>query len=241
MTADTQALLVRQTFGDRSKEEIAELSIECLHDRETPDPLDPAKFARGLESVVGFLDGTVNLFCDWSERYQKHPNALPQEDPEICRRVGGDPAIAYFNSYWSLAPGEALVVELSHAPGMPRVGRRVCNFTVWSPSTAAPPHGRQQVAAHVKPDGAPYESSWPPRNRASNGSRPRATRRLPLLFRLTGVRRRSSADDAGHPLARHRAASTNAQVGHEDRPLSFHRRGVRPPLLTLEAHRTTIR
>ena len=128
MEPGSQALLIRQTFGDRSKEVIAELEIECLSDRATPAPLDPEKFVRGLEAATGFLDGTVNLFCDWAERYQAHPNALPQEDPETCRAVGGDPAIAYFNSYWALEEDEALVVELSHVPECRAWSIQVCNY-----------------------------------------------------------------------------------------------------------------
>lgn len=187
MTADTQALLIRQTFGDRSRETIAALSIECLHDRKTPDPLEPAKFARGLESAVGFLDGTVNLFCDWSARYQAHPNALPQEDPEICRRVGGDPAIAYFNSYFELAPDEALVVELSHVPECRAWSLQVCNYWMESLDYRYHRTNVNKSTAHVEPDGRvrivvaaedPGHPNWITTAGHANGT---------LLFRLTGA------------------------------------------------------
>ncbi|MEZ4282663.1 MAG: DUF1214 domain-containing protein [Myxococcota bacterium] len=188
MTADTQALLIRQTFGDRAKETIAELSIECLHGRATPDPLDPAKFAAGLESAVGFLDGTVNLFCDWSARYQQHPNALPQEDPEICRRVGGDPAIAYFNSYWQLAPDEALVVELSHVPECRAFSLQVCNYWMESLDYRYHRTNVNKATAQREPDGSvriiiaaedPGHPNWITTAGHANGT---------LLFRLTGAK-----------------------------------------------------
>jgi hypothetical protein len=188
MTADSQALLIRQTFGDRSKEKIAELRVECLHDRKTPDPLDPAKFERGLAAAVGFLDGTVNLFCDWSARYQQSLNALPQEDPEICRRAGGDPAIAYFNSYFELAPDEALVVELAHVPECRAWSLQVCNYWMESLDYRYHRTNVNKSTAKVEPDGSvriviahedPGHPNWITTAGHENGT---------LLFRLTGAK-----------------------------------------------------
>jgi hypothetical protein len=153
MTTDTQALLIRQTFGDRSKETIAELEIECLKRPETPDPLDPARFVAGLGSAVGFLDGTVNLFCDWTARYQANVNQLPQEDPEITRRVGGDPAIAYFNSYWKLGEGEALVVELDPVPICRAWSFQVCNYWMESLDYRYYRTNVNKETAQIEPDG----------------------------------------------------------------------------------------
>lgn len=152
-TEATQALLIRQTFGDRSKEEIAQLEIECLQRRETPDPLEPERFVAGLRGAVGFLEGTVNLFCDWAERYQRHPNALPQEDPAITSAVGGDPAIAYFNSYWTLAEDEALVVELDRVPPCRAWSFQVCNYWMESLDYRYHRTNVNKETAHVEPDG----------------------------------------------------------------------------------------
>ena len=154
MTEDSQALLIRQTFGDRSKETIAELEIECLSSRGAPNPLDPVKFAEGLAAAVGFLDGTANLFGDWVERYQAHPNALPQEDPEITSRVGGDPAIAYFNSYWTLAEDEALVIELDHVPRCRAWSLQVCNYWMESLDYRYHRTNVNKETAHVEDDGS---------------------------------------------------------------------------------------
>ncbi len=187
MTPDSQALLIRQTFGDRSKEEIAQIQIECLHGRSSPDPLDPERFVEGLDAAVGFLDGTVNLFCDWAERYQAHPNALPQEDPEICRRVGGDPAIAYFNSYWSLAEDEALVVELPRVPECRAWSLQVCNYWMESLDYRYHRTNVNKETARVEPDGSvriivaardPGHSNWITTAGHANGT---------ILFRLTGA------------------------------------------------------
>lgn len=205
MTPESQALLIRQTFGDRSKERIAEIAIECLHDRTAPDPLDPAKFVAGLESAVGFLDGTVKLFCDWSERYQAHPNRLPQEDPEVCRRVGGDPAIAYFNSYWALAPDEALVVELPFVPECRAWSLQVCNYWMESLDYRYHRTNVNKQTAHVEPDGRvrivvaaqdPGHPNWITTAGHTNGT---------LLFRLTGAKERVEPQTRVVPLRKLRA------------------------------------
>jgi hypothetical protein len=187
MQPDSQALLIRQTFGDRSKETIAELEIECLSAREIPDPLDPEKFEQGLRKATQFLDGTVELFCDWSARYQQHTNALPQEDPELCQRVGGDPNIRYFNSYWALSPDEALLVELSHVPECEAWSFQVCNYWLESLDYRYHRTNLNKQTAHVEPDGRvriivsahdPGLPNWLTTAGHENGT---------MLFRLTGA------------------------------------------------------
>lgn len=209
MTDDTQALLIRQTFGDRAKEEIAELEIECLGRRETPDPLDPEQFVRGLGAAVGFLEGTVNLFCDWSERYQATPNELPREDPEVTRRVGGDPAIAYFNSYWSLREDEALVVELDRVPACRAWSFQVCNYWMESLDYRYHRTNVNKDTARVEPDGSvrivlsardPGLANWITTAGHAVGT---------MLFRLTG------AEEIIQP--RTRVVKVDALAGEADR------------------------
>lgn len=187
MTEDTQALLIRQTFGDRSKESIAKLEIECLQRGTNPAPLDPERFVEGLGSAVEFLDGTVNLFCDWTERYQANVNELPQEDPEITRRVGGDPAIAYFNSYWSLNEGEALIVELDHVPNCRAWSFQICNYWMESLDYRYHRTNVNKATAHIERDGRiqivvcandPGHPNWLTTAGHETGT---------MLFRLTGA------------------------------------------------------
>ncbi|MBA6412920.1 DUF1214 domain-containing protein [Parahaliea sp. F7430] len=112
MTEASDSLLVRQTFRDRSKEQVAKLSIECLDPQDSP-VLDPAKFAQQLETVVPFVSGTAGLFHQWMQSFSEHINQLPPNDQEVCLRAGGDPAIYYHNSYWELEADQALVVEFT--------------------------------------------------------------------------------------------------------------------------------
>lgn len=187
MQPDSQALLIRQIFGDRAKETIAELEIECLSARAIPDPLDPGKFEQGLQRATQFLDGTVELFCDWSARYQRHTNALPEEDPELCRRVGGDPNIRYFNSYWALAEEEALLVELSRVPACEAWSFQVCNYWLESLDYRYYRTNLNKQTARVEPDGSvqivvaardPGHPNWLTTAGHANGT---------MLFRLTGA------------------------------------------------------
>lgn len=112
MTEATDNLLVRQTFRDRATERRAELSIECL-DPARDARLRPAEFAAQLQAVVPFVAGTAGLFHQWMQVFSEHINQLPPNDQTMCLRAGGDPSIYYHNSYWQLAPGQALVVEFT--------------------------------------------------------------------------------------------------------------------------------
>ena len=129
MKSETLSLLIRQTFARREQEQLAELDIRCLNpDSETPMPLDPLGFADNLDKASNFLHTVVSMFADWSQRYQAHPNQLPAEDQELCQRVGGDPNIRYYNSYWVLDPDEALVVDLPDIPECENWNLQLCNY-----------------------------------------------------------------------------------------------------------------
>ena len=110
MTPDSDNILVRQTFKDRRREQPAELKIECL-DPVGSDTLDAAGFAAQLSRVVPFVSGTAGLFKQWMDIFRGHINQLPPNDQAMCLRSGGDPSIYYHNSYWELAPEQALVIE----------------------------------------------------------------------------------------------------------------------------------
>jgi hypothetical protein len=187
MRPESQALLIRQTFGDRSKEEIAQLEIECLSGRTTPDRLDPERFEQGLQDAVQFLDGTVDLFCGWSEKYQAHPNRLPQEDPELCQSVGGDPNIRYFNSYWALEPDEKLVIELSHVPPCEAWSFQVCNYWMESLDYRYHRTNINKKTAHVERDGSVRIELAAQDTRHPNWLTTAGHENGTMLFRWTGV------------------------------------------------------
>ncbi|MAT95456.1 MAG: hypothetical protein CME59_23050 [Halioglobus sp.] len=122
MREDSESLIVRQTFGDRSRERAATYSIECVSPR-ADDSIDPAAFAGQLMRSAGFVKNTADLFVQWMDRYSAHINRLPADDQARCQRAGGDSSIYYLQSYWKLAPDEALLI---HARDIPKC--RTWNF-----------------------------------------------------------------------------------------------------------------
>ena len=114
--AETNAVIVRQTFLDRKREQPARLTIERLNGGDLPVPLSAERLQHGLGSAARFVEGTAKLFADWAQGYQRHSNQLPPADQAVCQRVGGDPNIFYYHSHWRLAPDEALVIHIARIP-----------------------------------------------------------------------------------------------------------------------------
>lgn len=103
--------IARQTFGDRSKEIPAKLSIECIGGMAIPRTLTPAALDEGLQSASVFVAGASAMFAKWANEFQSTTNQLPLFDQERSNRAGGDPNIRYYHSYWRLKPEEALVIR----------------------------------------------------------------------------------------------------------------------------------
>jgi hypothetical protein len=111
MEPDTSSLIVRQTFQDRAKEEIAQLGIARIG-AGVPEPITAEFVDQGLAAAVAYVGGTSSLFADWAEGFAERRNQLPKLDPAIARAAHGDPNICYFHGYWELAPDQALLVEV---------------------------------------------------------------------------------------------------------------------------------
>ena len=114
MTPETGTLVVRQTFGDRTTETPADLSIErinCLPDERRPSHLTARDLDEGLKKAGALVLGAPLLFAKWARDFSKHSNELPMFDPDVSLAAGGDPNITYYHSHWALAPDEALLIE----------------------------------------------------------------------------------------------------------------------------------
>ena len=109
---DSSLVMVRQTFLDHTKEIPAELLIENLDGRKTPDPITPAMVDEGLKTASLFVAGASMLFSKWANGFQKHTNKLPLFDPEVSNAAGGDKNIIYYHSHWKLNSDEALVITV---------------------------------------------------------------------------------------------------------------------------------
>lgn len=112
MSSETDNMLVRQTFHQRSAETPARLTIECLNP-DADNVLRPQQFAAQLDQVSRFVSGTAGLFVDWMHRFGEHVNQLPPNDQQMCLVAGGDPSIHYHNSCWQLASDDALLIEVT--------------------------------------------------------------------------------------------------------------------------------
>ncbi|MCD4729864.1 MAG: hypothetical protein K8R74_04635 [Bacteroidales bacterium] len=109
---DTSIVIVRQTFLHRHKEVPAELHIENMNGKKTPDPISPKAMEEGLKMASLFVAGAPLLFVRWAKGFQKHTNKLPQFDPEVSNAAGGDADIIYYHSHWKLESNEALIINV---------------------------------------------------------------------------------------------------------------------------------
>ena len=78
-SASSRMVIVRQSFGDRSKEEITQLAIECLNPERPTNTLQPEALEAQMKQALGFVASTTTLGIDWMQRYKtRHLNALPE-------------------------------------------------------------------------------------------------------------------------------------------------------------------
>jgi hypothetical protein len=100
LARNSSSLIVRQTFGDRRKEKIADLHIECLNPEAPNNNMSPEQIEKGLMNAARFVKNIGNMTIEWQERYKKlHLNLLPEDDQQRCQDAGGDPNIHYYQSY----------------------------------------------------------------------------------------------------------------------------------------------
>jgi hypothetical protein len=117
ITDDTVAVLVRETYLDRSTETFADLTISRLDMGDSkPAALAGPKLKADLANTAAFVKGTATLFADWAQGFKEHPNTLPAADQEYCQKLGGDPNIYYYHGYFNLADDEALLIEADDIP-----------------------------------------------------------------------------------------------------------------------------
>jgi hypothetical protein len=157
MTDETTCMIVRQTFNIREQETPATYQIECLNPDKgrDGDTLDPLEIEPSLERAVSFVSQTADLFINWMEIYEEnHLNELPPDDQERCQRAGGDANIHYLQSYWRLAPDEALLIEADRIPAEGTWNLQLSNY--WMESLDYRNHRIHvnKSTAHYEPDGS---------------------------------------------------------------------------------------
>ncbi len=113
LTPKSRTLVVRQTFLDKKTETRATIRIERASGGHAPRPVTAQSIDRGLKGSAQFVAGCARLFHQWAVGFMKHTNELPMFDTKMADAAGGVPHIAYYHSYWKLAEGEALLIEVT--------------------------------------------------------------------------------------------------------------------------------
>jgi hypothetical protein len=113
MREDSRLVVIRQTFGDRSREEPATLVIRRSDGPHQARALTPERIDHGLVGSALFVAGSANFFNKWTEGFLQHVNELPLFDRDVATAAGGIPDVDYYHSYWRLDPDEALVIDVT--------------------------------------------------------------------------------------------------------------------------------
>lgn len=111
LAPDSSMLIVRESHVDRQNEIPATVHIERIGRPAKPAPLSAELLDTGLLAAADFVTGTAKLFADCVAEFKGRPNDWTIRPQTDWQKIGGDPNIHYFWSYWTLQHGEALVIE----------------------------------------------------------------------------------------------------------------------------------
>ncbi|HQV57462.1 MAG TPA: DUF1214 domain-containing protein [Ilumatobacteraceae bacterium] len=111
LNPDTTMILMRQTFADRRVERAAEVTIECVGVDERPAQLPPASVKHRILGAAMYTIGSAAWFADWVVPWMSNPNQMHVPTEDHHRLMGGDPNIAFQLGYWTLQPGQRLIVD----------------------------------------------------------------------------------------------------------------------------------
>ena len=110
---ETNQIVVRNFSLDRTTERPSELQIECLNGpTDPPPPLSAQRLTHGLARAALGVHGIVRRFADWLDMFQQRPNTLDFLPPRDGPGGWGDPTQAFRHGYWTLEPGQALVIDV---------------------------------------------------------------------------------------------------------------------------------
>ncbi|WP_419846470.1 hypothetical protein [Candidatus Poriferisocius sp.] len=110
---ETNQIAIRNFYLDRTTERPSELQIECLNGPSGPvPPLSAQKLTMGLARAALEVHGIARRFVEWLDMFQERPNTL-EFLPTHDRPGGwGDPTQLFRHGYWTLEPGQALVIDV---------------------------------------------------------------------------------------------------------------------------------
>jgi len=108
-------LVIRQFHLDREAEEPARVRIERIGADDRPEPISAATLAHGLAGTNLFVDGVVRRFTGKVDEWRERPNTL-ELDAGMGTGAWGDPNQLFRHGYWTLEPGQMLVVSFVPPP-----------------------------------------------------------------------------------------------------------------------------
>jgi hypothetical protein len=154
MDTESESLLIRQTFLDRSLETSADIQIHRVDTTAVPSPLSKEKVTADFEKAMAFYRNTVGLFSQWSKEIRENPNSLPLWDQAFCQAVGGDPNIIYYHGHFRLNSDEVMIVTLPSVPECQTWNLQVDNYWMESLDYRYHKISINRHTASVKADGS---------------------------------------------------------------------------------------
>jgi len=155
LEAESNTIIVRQTFLDRGNERPSEMKIERIQEAGAqPNALSASLINQGLASAAGFVEGTSRLFADWAKGFQETHNELIMADQAVCQSVGGDPNILYYYAYFKLQADEALVIHIPRIPECENWNIQLTNYWMESLDYRYFDIHVNKHTAHVNDDGS---------------------------------------------------------------------------------------
>lgn len=110
---ETNQIVIRNFYLDRTTERPSELQIECLNGpTDLPPPLTAQRLTHGLARAALGVHGIVRRFVGWLDMFQERPNTLEFLPRQDVPGGWGDPTQEFRHGYWTLEPGQALVIEV---------------------------------------------------------------------------------------------------------------------------------
>lgn len=110
---ETNQIVIRNFYLDRTTERPSELKIECLNGpSDPPPPLSARHLTHGLARAAMEVHGIARRFVGWLESFQERPNTLEFLPVQEGFGGWGDPTQSFRHGYWTLEPGQALVVDV---------------------------------------------------------------------------------------------------------------------------------
>ena len=110
---ETNQIAIRNFYLDRTTERPSELQIECLNGPSDPvPPLSAQKLTMGLARAALEVHGIARRFVEWLDMFQERPNTLEFLPTHDKPGGWGDPTQLFRHGYWTLEPGQALVIDV---------------------------------------------------------------------------------------------------------------------------------